>query len=166
MKDLYPGGNIKFRTSGGKIADKSPTATAFPWRSALGWVITKGNWGDGSGTKQAAYTWLEKASATIAAAGEKNAAYVNYIDSLLQDWQEAYYAQNYKRLQSVKSKVDPADMFTYVLTPARSPTCARRLPHSRSHSLYARSSSRYPIQGIEGAKQKTCTLKPCVASSS
>lgn len=136
MRDMYPGGNIKFRTSGGKIAAKSTTATAFPWRSALGWVITKGTWGDGSGSKQAAYAWLEKASATIAAAGEKNAAYVNYIDSLLTDWPEAYYAQNYKRLQSIKSKVDPQDMFTY------------------------------PIQGIVGSKPISCTLQPCVASSS
>ena len=133
MKDMYPAGNIKFRTSGGKIAAKSSTASAFPWRSALGWVITKGSWGDGSGgTEQAAYKWLEKAAATINDAGEKNAAYVNYIDSSIKNWQQAYYAQNYKRLQSIKSKTDPADMFTYVRNLARSHPLTLGLPHSRS----------------------------------
>ena len=65
----------------------------------------------------------------------QNAHYVNYIDSTITNWQQGYYGLNYKRLQAIKSKVDPQDMFTY------------------------------PIQGIKGSKQKACTMKPCEASS-
>ena len=137
MKDMYAsGGNIKFRTSGGKISSRASTATAFPFRDALGWVITKGEWGNGPGeTEKAAYAWLDTAAETIKDAGERNAAYVNYIDSSLQNWQQGYYGANYKRLQVIKSKIDPADMFTY------------------------------PLQGIKGAKTQACTLRPCEASS-
>jgi len=115
MADMYSaGGNIKFRTSGGKISSKSSSSTAFPWRSALGWVITKAEWNDGKGeSEQAANAWLDKAASTIAASGSKQASYVNYIDSAIKDWQQAYYGSNYKRLQKIKAAVDPTDMFTY-----------------------------------------------------
>ena len=137
MKQMYStGGNIKFRTAGGKIASRSSTATAFPWRSALGWVITKGQWDGLPGeSEEGAYAWLEKAAETIEKSGAQNAHYVNYIDSTITNWQQGYYGLNYKRLQAIKSKVDPQDMFTY------------------------------PIQGIKGSKQKACTMKPCEASS-
>ena len=115
MADMYSaGGNIKFRTSGGKISSKSSSSTAFPWRNALGWVITKAEWDDGAGeSEQAATAWLDKAASTIDASGSKKASYVNYIDSSIKDWQQAYYASNYKRLQKIKAAVDPTDMFTY-----------------------------------------------------
>jgi hypothetical protein len=137
MQQMYAtGGNIKFRTAGGQIAKVSPTATAFPHRKALGWVIMKGEWGSAGESEKDAYAWLNAAASTVKAAKEPDAAYVNYIDSGLKNWQTAYYGSNYKKLQSVKSKFDPQDMFTY------------------------------PDQGIKGKSQKTCTYTPCEDSSS
>jgi FAD binding domain/Berberine and berberine like len=38
-------------------------------------------------------------------------AYVNYCDSALDGWQDAYWGANYARLQSVKRAVDPHELF-------------------------------------------------------
>jgi hypothetical protein len=42
---------------------------------------------------------------------EKKAAYLNYIDGTCPNWQEAYYGQNYPRLQKVKTMWDPHNIF-------------------------------------------------------
>lgn len=42
---------------------------------------------------------------------EHKAAYLNYIDGTVPNWQEAYYGHNYPRLQQVKSQWDPENFF-------------------------------------------------------
>jgi hypothetical protein len=46
--------------------------------------------------------------------------YRNYPDNNLKDWENAYYGQNYNRLQKVKSKYDPENILRYEqsITPA------------------------------------------------
>lgn len=46
----------------------------------------------------------------------KYGAYLNYVDNRLQNWQELYYAQSYSRLQSIKSAVDPNNVFKFPLS--------------------------------------------------
>jgi Berberine and berberine like len=38
---------------------------------------------------------------------------VNYIDSTLKGWQQAYYGSNLDRLIQVKQTYDPDDAFTF-----------------------------------------------------
>ena len=42
-----------------------------------------------------------------------NAAYVNYADASLTDWQQAYWGANYPRLQTIKHSVDPSGVFAF-----------------------------------------------------
>jgi FAD/FMN-containing dehydrogenase len=41
------------------------------------------------------------------------AAYVNYCDSELQNWREAYWGPNLLRLQDIKSRLDPDGVFRH-----------------------------------------------------
>ncbi|CAE6522313.1 unnamed protein product [Rhizoctonia solani] len=41
------------------------------------------------------------------------AAYVNFMDSTIKNWQEAYYGDNYPRLQQIKKEWDPNNFFKF-----------------------------------------------------
>jgi len=41
------------------------------------------------------------------------AAYQNYIDPHLDNWQQAYYGANLPRLQQIKANYDPGDLFHF-----------------------------------------------------
>lgn len=39
------------------------------------------------------------------------AAYVNFCDSELENWEEAYWGRNLQRLRAIKSRFDPDNLF-------------------------------------------------------
>lgn len=89
---------------GGAVNRVAPAATAFPHRRALASVQYFAVGG------ASARAWVGQARAQVAPAttGE---AYVNYLDPALPNALQAYYGINLRRLEEVKRRYDPHDLF-------------------------------------------------------
>jgi hypothetical protein len=98
-------GALLIDACGGAINRVKPTATAFVHRNALASIQY---YAGGAGAR----AWVDSSRAGLKPA-VTGAAYVNYIDPHLANWQQAYYGANLKRLQAVKKKVDPHNLFHF-----------------------------------------------------
>jgi FAD/FMN-containing dehydrogenase len=92
---------------GGALNRVAPGATAFVHRNALASIQY---FAAGDGTSARAWVDSSRAALKPAASG---AAYVNYIDPHLANWQQAYYGSNLPRLRAVKKKYDPHNLFHF-----------------------------------------------------
>lgn len=107
---------INFFATGGAMRDVGPSASAYPHREAhlevqfLGYVQAPA-----AATIRANERWIRGAYADLfprlSAAGA--GCYLNYCDDDLAEsqWPGLYWGSNYPRLQSIKSRVDPDDLF-------------------------------------------------------
>ena len=96
---------------GGRVAQLSPDATAFPHRGAFAVVQLIASWRAGANS-DASTTWLaEITGQTRKRAG--TAAYANYPNADFSDWQSAYYGANYARLHDIKRRYDPDRVFDF-----------------------------------------------------
>src|SRR2546423_197945 len=87
----------------------SRVATAFPHRNATAVLQMIASWAP-DGTGDASRRWLADAAGQ-ARKRIGTAAYANYANADLADWQNAYYGANYARLQQVKRQYDPGRLF-------------------------------------------------------
>lgn len=90
---------------GGAINRIKPGATAFVHRDVLASIQYYAG-GDG------ARKWVDSSRAALEPA-VSGAAYVNYIDPHLANWQHSYYGTNLARLRAVKKKYDPHSLFHF-----------------------------------------------------
>lgn len=92
----------------------APDATAFVHRDSLCHIVYLDFWGAGDtpAVVEANLAWGREIYAAMRpyASGY---AYQNYIDASLPDWKHAYYGVNYPRLQRVKARYDPHDVFGF-----------------------------------------------------
>ena len=92
---------------GGALNRVAPAATAFVHRDTLA-SIQYFAAGDGGSAR----AWVNASRAKLAGA-VSGAAYVNYIDPDLANWQHAYYGANLARLRQVKRRYDPHNLFHF-----------------------------------------------------
>lgn len=103
-----PANLISFFAMGGAISEVAPGATAFPHRRALFDVQIQAYWQE---------PWQEAENIAwvngfrLALAPYTSGAYVNYIDADQPDWATAYFGRNLDRLQRIKARYDPGNVF-------------------------------------------------------
>jgi hypothetical protein len=97
---------------GGTIANTAADATAFAHRNGTLYCLQYGaDWTSPSDTPR----HLSDMRSCYAAMRPyvSGAAYVNYCDLDLADWQNAYWGQNLTRLKQIKSSFDPDNVFRH-----------------------------------------------------
>ena len=107
-------GGVAFDAMGGAINRVAPTATAFVHRNALFGAQYTTGWNNGAAAAgiNNQHAWL-RSFWTAMRPYVDGQAYQNYIDPDLTNWSQAYYAQNYPRLQTVKRTYDPTRLFNF-----------------------------------------------------
>jgi FAD/FMN-containing dehydrogenase len=97
---------------GGAIADVAADATAFAHRKATLFAIQYASqWSNPADTPQRLADMRDLYTAMRPYVS--GAAYVNYCDLDLSDWQNAYWGANLARLKQIKSAFDPANVFRH-----------------------------------------------------
>lgn len=99
---------------GGAIRNVAPDATAFVHREADFVVQSIAEWRDDSPADAAGQTraWIDALFAELAPKFN-GYAYQNFMDRGLENWQQAYYGENFARLVEVKNAWDPDDFFSF-----------------------------------------------------
>ena len=92
---------------GGAVNRLPPTATAFAHRDTLASIQYFA-----TGDAASARAWVNASRARLSHA-TSGAAYVNYIDPHLTNWQHAYYGRNLARLRQIKRRHDPHNLFHF-----------------------------------------------------
>jgi FAD binding domain/Berberine and berberine like len=106
-------GDILLDAYGGAINRVAPAATAFVHRRERFGLQELAFWPQGSASGQAAgQRWLSALHRALRP-HVSGFAYQNYIDPTLTGWQQAYYGTNYVRLQRIKRRVDPGNLFRF-----------------------------------------------------
>ena len=104
-----------FAPYGGKIAELNDTATAFPHRENVRFMMQLGfYWSDEIQTKQnveSVMKWQREARSILMQ--DFDGAYRNYADEGLSNHLQDYYGNNVARLKKIKKKYDPNNMFNF-----------------------------------------------------
>jgi FAD/FMN-containing dehydrogenase len=100
---------ISIDALGGAVDDVGPGDTAFGHRGALATVQYTATYDAGPATAATAYVRGFRQAMTGAWG---TGAYVNYADSSLKHYQEAYFGSNAARLARVRAEYDPHGFFT------------------------------------------------------
>jgi hypothetical protein len=126
-------GVIALDASGGAINRVNPEATAFVHRSSLFSAQYYASWNatDSPAVALANQQWLAN-TWQLMRPYASGAAYQNYLDPDLLDWQNAYYGSNLPRLKEIKATYDPLDLFHFVQSIPPATRAVPGLPEARS----------------------------------
>jgi hypothetical protein len=126
------GGGLGMATYGGKVNTVSPAATASAQRDCILDVACSAGWGDPNGAAttlawiRSFYQELFAGTGGVPVPNEQTGgSMINHPDTDLADpewnksgvaWHTLYYNDNYPRLQAVKGKWDPLNIFHHALS--------------------------------------------------
>jgi FAD/FMN-containing dehydrogenase len=102
---------VTFSPFGGRIAILGPQDSAFPHRKALCCLHYEVTWKRAVMTSRMLtqmHTVYTKMRPYMS-----GAAYVNYCDKELSNWRQAYWGSNLPRLESIKARFDPENVFRH-----------------------------------------------------
>jgi hypothetical protein len=103
---------VVWTQGGGKIRDLKDNSNCYPHRDAEIIIELKSIWESNEPQKrQANVEWAVKFIDELEAHAQ--GAYANYIDPLLENWQQKYYRGSYKRLVEIKSHWDANGFFNF-----------------------------------------------------
>jgi FAD/FMN-containing dehydrogenase len=107
-------GGIGMDAYGGVINRVAADATAFVHRNALFSAQYSASWNanDSEAIVSANHSW-QNATWQAMRQYASGASYQNYVDPDLPNWQDAYYGTNLSRLQTIKAKYDPDNLFRF-----------------------------------------------------
>lgn len=126
------GGAVYLTTFGGKVNTVAPSATAMVHRDAIFSAVYETLWVEPAETEQQ-LAWIRELYRDVYAStggvpvpnAANSGAYINYPDADLADpqwntsgvpWHALYYGDNYPRLQQIKARWDPRDIFRHALS--------------------------------------------------
>jgi FAD/FMN-containing dehydrogenase len=106
----HPGLAVTFDALGGTVAEIAPADTAFWHRRALATIQVYGG-----ATPQSRSAVTKSVAHVVAGLADLGAGggYVNYLDSAMPDWMDAYYGGNAGRLRQVAGRYDPNGVFRF-----------------------------------------------------
>ncbi|MET8407387.1 FAD-binding oxidoreductase [Streptomyces sp. NPDC005195] len=110
--------NYFLQAFGGNVRKTPRGGTAFPHRDALFYAEPGVGWGKRSDQPGICDPLTPEAQAWIAEFSQKlrpyvDGAYVNVPNIGTQDWETAYWRNNFGRLRKIKAKYDPQNVFQY-----------------------------------------------------
>lgn len=102
--------SVEFQALAGAVQRIAPSETAYFHREAGFNLHYKAQWDKGS-EEESNIVWVEDIRRSILrwTIGD----YVNFPDTLIPNWPEAYYGENLERLQRVKREYDPENVFHF-----------------------------------------------------
>ncbi|MFC8824136.1 FAD-binding oxidoreductase [Streptomyces sp. NPDC057137] len=108
-------GFVTLFAMGGSSDAPRPDETAYRHRAATFVIDIGTTWHPGTAPTEveALLAQTRAVHRTLRQRLRTDAAYVNFPDPELRDWQHAYYGANYERLVEVKRRYDPAGLFRY-----------------------------------------------------
>ncbi len=104
-------GGVSFDSLGGAMLDLDDDSTAFAHRDAAAIVQYTATYGQG--LQPTMYDSYVRTFRSTMGLWMGTDAYVNYADPTIVDYGAAYWSDSYPRLQQVKKRYDPNELFTF-----------------------------------------------------
>ncbi|KAK7470125.1 hypothetical protein VKT23_001566 [Stygiomarasmius scandens] len=114
----FPGGILLNHVAGGKVSEFDPDSAGLnpAWRKAILHVTVSGGWSDGATVDEirVVQEQLKEELAVLENLAPGGGAYFNEASLYEPDPQHTFFGDHYERLEEIKDKYDPSELFIVV----------------------------------------------------